>query len=268
MAIDADTVPDWDPTAYAPTIAARIAGASNASFLISYDGGPLRYAIYKPVAGERPLWDFPDGTLAGREVAAYRIARAAGWGFIPPTLWWEGPAGPGSVQQWVGDPYADSDLAQVVDVIPAGEPIPDGWLSVLKAENGDGEDVELIHDGASDVRSMAVFDALINNSDRKGTHCVRDLEGRLMGFDHGVSLHTDPKLRTVLWGWVGQPLAEADVAALRSLADDWESLAAQLADLLPAGDLAALRRRLSDLLADPRHPAPAPGWPAIPWPAL
>src|SRR5674476_970919 len=134
--------------------------------------------IYKPVDGERSLWDFPDGTLAEREAAAFVLSAVGGWNLVPPTVLREGPLGRGSVQLWV---------------------------------------VAVAHADRPELASAAVFDVVINNADRKGSHLVLDESGSLWGFDHGVSCHTEPKLRTVLWGWVGQPLPEADLARLEAL---------------------------------------------------
>lgn len=258
----------------------RITTASNVA-LLARVGDPPRWALYKPVRGERPLWDFPEGTLAARERAAYLVSEAGGWHLVPPTVMREGPLGVGSVQAWIEDPYASASppstdgepapaggLAAVVDVVPVGGE-PAGWLPVLTGEDEQGRPVRLVHEDRDDLRSMAVFDAAINNSDRKGSHCARDGDGRLWGFDHAVSFHPDPKLRTVLWGWQGRALADADLARLTRLGD---ALAGgglpELADLLPEPDLDALRQRVERLLTTGRHPAPAPGWPAIPWPAL
>jgi len=233
-------------------------------------GGPVR-VIYKPVGGERPLWDFPEGTLAGREVATFEVSRAGGWGVVPPTVLRDGPCGKGSVQLWIGDPFSEEPDVRPVDVV-APQRVPEGWLSVVDGELTTGAPVTVVHEDRDDVRDVAVLDAVVNNADRKGSHLVRDRAGALWGFDHGVTFSRDPKLRTVLWGWSGKPLREVDLDRLevvRALLDDVDSdFATSLAVLLPRGDVRALRRRVTALLRVATHPRPSGGWPAIPWPAL
>ena len=233
-------------------------------------GAPVR-VIYKPVRGERPLWDFPEGTLAGREVATFAVSRAAGWDVVPPTVLRDGPLGVGSAQLWIGDPFTPPVNGRPVDIC-APRSIPDGWLSVIDGEIGGGRAVRVIHENRDDVRDVAVLDAVVNNGDRKGSHLQRDGTGALWGFDHGVTFSPEPKLRTVLWGWAGDPLREVDVERLQrlhELLDDPASpLSADLDRLLPRGDVRALVRRVTALLRSRRHPRPSGGWPAIPWPAL
>jgi uncharacterized repeat protein (TIGR03843 family) len=261
------------------TVVGRIVDASNLAILVDVApaGGsdpmptPLR-AIYKPVRGERPLWDFPDGTLAGREAAAAVVAEATGYGIVPPTVLRDGPHGVGSVQLWIGDPFADDGAADpVVRVVPVGA-VPPGWLSVIDGQLSDGSEVRVVHEDRADVRDAAVLDALLNNADRKGSHLVRDTRGTLWGFDHGLTFHHEPKLRTVLWGWAGQALRDTDreriEALLSQLADPSSPILAALDQVLVARDVAALRARARTLLAHGIHPTPARGWPSIPWPAL
>lgn len=250
----------------------RVADSSNLAILarLTGSGGEVdRYVIYKPVRGERPLWDFPDGTLAGREVAAGVVSRLGGWDVVPPTVMRDGPLGPGSAQLWVGDPFAPVPGDLVVDLVPTGA-APPGWFAVFDGESPTGAGVTVVHSGADDVRSLAVLDAVINNSDRKGSHCLRDEGGRLWGIDHGVSFSPEPKLRTVLWGWAGQPLRAADRDKLQRLAAALSEEAVQvtLGALLPERDLAALAGRVQRLLSKGRHPRPSGGWPAVPWPPL
>lgn len=245
----------------------RLLESSNGAVLVRItQRGDSHLAIHKPVALERPLWDYPDGTLAGRERAAYLISEAGGFGVVPPTVLREGPWGPGVTQEWVGDPETAPEM--VVDVVAPGA-VQEGWREVLRGETPHGEEVVVAHSLEPSVRRTAVFDALINNSDRKGGHLLV-VEGNLWGVDHGVSLGVEPKLRTVLWGWAGQELDAADaqcVEAVReSLADG--DLADRLEGLLTTDEIAALETRAKALLSDRRHPLPTPGWPAIPWPAL
>jgi uncharacterized repeat protein (TIGR03843 family) len=247
-------------------------------FLAEIDDLPSRFVVYKPVRGERPLCDFPHGTLAGREYAAYLVSEAAGWHLVPPTAVREGDLGPGAVQVWVGDPYADTPATshdttsgQIVAVVRTGA-IPAGWLTVVEGRLDSGAKVTVVHEDSPDVRSMAVFDAVINNADRKGSHALRDDHGRLWGYDHGVSLHVEPKLRTVLWGWAGQPFPPEEMDRLRVLerllVGPGSHLAAALADALPGDDVSALVNRIKALLVSGHHPQPSRGWPSIPWPVL
>jgi uncharacterized repeat protein (TIGR03843 family) len=228
-------------------------------------------AIYKPIVTERPLWDFPDGTLARREVAAYAVSEAGGWGLVPPTVLREGPAGDGSFQQWIESPVVtegEADAA-LLAILPPDD-VADGWLPVLEAQGPAGEPVVVAHADRPDLASAAVFDAVVNNADRKGSHLLLDAEGHLWGFDHGVTFHAEPKLRTLLWGWAGRPLPEIDLARLESvraaLSDADSELSGQLAPLLLADEVTALRQRLTALLGSARFPSPPDEGPAIPWP--
>jgi uncharacterized repeat protein (TIGR03843 family) len=253
-------------------VVGRLADASNAAFLARVGAGsggvPAVPAIYKPVAGEQPLWDFPDGHLAYREVAAWAVSAAGGWDVVPETVLRDGPLGPGSVQRWVGDPEQVPEY--VVTVAEPGA-VPPGWLPVLSGVGAHGEPVVVAHADLPALASVAIFDAVINNSDRKGSHLVR--EGDVVrGFDHGVSLHAADKLRTVLWGWAGQPLPAAEHDRLSRLqmllADDGSTLSRQLEALLMDEEVRALRARVERLLEHAAYPVPTKGWPAIPWPPL
>lgn len=266
-------------------ISGRLLDASNAAFFGW--AGPIP-VIYKPVRGERPLWDFPSGCLAHRERASHLVDDVAGFGIVPPTVLHDGPAGLGSVQWWVTDPDllegrgSDTDGPEgdeegeddaVDDDLFALLP-PDGvtapWLPVFTGELPTGEQVVLAHADAPDLRSVAVLDAVLNNSDRKGSHVLRGVDGTLWGIDHGVTLHHEPKLRTVLWGWATQPLRDVDSDRLRRLqgALAGAELRASLADLLTDVEIEALADRTDALLRNGTHPMPTPGWPAVPWPAL
>ncbi len=244
----------------------RLMLASNASFLgrVSLDGVTLT-CVYKPVAGERPLWDFPGGTLAARERAARVVSQAGGWGVVPPTILRDGQFGEGMLQQWVEvDPEA-----VLVDVVGSDFAEP-AWIAVLEAEDQVGRPLLLVHADDVRLREMAVLDVVINNADRKGGHVLPDAEGRVWGCDHGVTFHEDVKLRTVLWGWAGDPLRDDDVEALQRLdkALDDTTTGPELRALLAASEVAALRRRIRSLLRRGVMPSPAGAWPAIPWPAL
>jgi uncharacterized repeat protein (TIGR03843 family) len=250
-------------------IQGRIMPASNATFFgtATLDGRTIE-CVYKPVAGERPLWDFPDGTLARREVAAYVVSEALGWEVVPPTvLRGDAPAGLGMLQAW-REPDEGQDA---VDLVPAGA-TPEGYLHVLDAYDGADRPVSLVHEDSDALRRMAVFDIVVNNADRKGGHVLAMPDGHRFGVDHGVSFHVDDKLRTVLWGWARDPLDPDDAAGLRSLLDQLATasskLVATLTDLLAGAELAATVARCEQLLRRDVMPAPSGGRPSIPWPAF
>ena len=258
------------------TVLGRIRSASNATFLCESTVGQRSvHCVYKPISGEQPLWDFPDGTLAGRELGAYLISRCMGWNIVPYTIIRHGPAGRGMLQLWVEQPSDtvatdESDLRSgpdLVDLFPADKLEP-GYLPVLRAYDYAGDEVILMH--ADDIRlwRMAVFDLLINNADRKGGHVLRDLEGHIYGVDHGVCLHVENKLRTVLWGWAGKPVDDQTLTTVSGLADALSGpLAEALAEHITSAEVAALRRRACRLLDNPVMPGPNRHR-AIPWPAF
>ncbi|GAA1439861.1 SCO1664 family protein [Nocardiopsis tropica] len=225
------------------TVEGRLTAASNATLYCTVSDGVRSAAcVYKPVAGERPLWDFPDGTLAGREVSAYAVSEALGWAVVPPTVHREGPFGEGMVQLWVhGDTTVD--------------------LVALSRETDN-----------TGLRRMAVFDAVVNNSDRKIGHLLPTPGGHLYGCDHGVTFAEDYKLRTVLWQWQGQPLPEDVVERLEEvgaqLEDPGSALSATLRRHLTGPEAYAVRSRVELLVRHGIHPYPAPDWPAVPWPPV
>jgi uncharacterized repeat protein (TIGR03843 family) len=243
----------------------RLAAASNATFLATAELDGLTCAcVYKPVRGERPLWDFPDGTLAAREVATYEVARLLGWDVLPPTVMGEGPFGPGMLQLWVEE---DPEQA-MVDIVRPHE-IEPGWLRVLDALDARDQPVSLVHADDPRLRRLAVFDAVVNNADRKGGHVLVSGNGEVRGCDHGVTFAVEDKLRTVLWGWAGEPLADADADGLRCLRTALASdQAAVLVPLLTPDERSRLRWRVERLLRRGRHPMPRSDWHAIPWPAF
>ena len=251
-------------------IEGRLVDASNLALRgnLELDGVGAR-VIYKPVRGERALWDFPDGTLAEREAAAFVLSAVGGWSLVPPTVLRDGPMGRGTVQLWVD--AVEGATQTLIDVVtPAG--LTPGWLPVLEAQLADGTEVVVAHADLPVLASAAVFDVVINNADRKGSHLVLDESGSLWGFDHGISCHVEPKLRTVLWGWVGQPLPDADLARLEALAgwlgDPVSPVSRELGLLLSPREVEAVAGRVADLLATRRFPEPAGRGPAIPWPPL
>lgn len=249
------------------TVRGRVREASNAVLYctVSYEGREAA-CVYKPVAGERPLWDFPDGTLAQREVAAYEVSEATGWGLVPPTVLRDGPYGEGMCQLWI-EGVPGSELLALVE----GEEAAEGWKAVGFAEVGDGRTALLVHADDQRLRRLAVLDAVVNNADRKGGHLLPAAGERLYAIDHGVTFNVENKLRTLLWGWAGEPLTEETVGVLRGLRDalgEGGVLAAKLSRLITAAELDATRERVAALLSTGRHPEPSGEWPAIPWPPV
>lgn len=245
----------------------RLVHASNTTLLctISLDGTTAE-CVYKPIRGERPLWDFPDGTLAGREVATYLLSEATGWSLVPPTVLRDGPLGPGMVQLWVDT----DDERDLVDVVPVSK-VPDGWRRVLRAHDRFGDPALLVHADTPGLRRMVVLDVVVNNADRKGGHVLLGPDGQTYGVDHGICLHVDDKLRTVLWGYLGEPLPSETLEVLRALRADvcaTDGLGGCLAEYLTRRELAAVTRRIDRLLRSETYPAPSGDWPSIPWPAF
>jgi uncharacterized repeat protein (TIGR03843 family) len=242
-------------------ITGRLLHASNATFLAELQTGEAAIeCVYKPLEGERPLWDFPHRTLGLREVAAYEVSRIGGFDCVPVTVLTEGPFGPGSLQVWVDvDEVATNKL---VDLVPSSMLPKQDWFASLEGFDGEDRPVSVIHSDVADLRLLAVFDVLINNADRKGGHILGSA-GRVFGVDHGVSFHTDHKLRTLLWGWAGCELNRRELSAVRKARDEAPD---QLGKLLSDQEIAALVRRADLLLTRRRMPRPRGEWPSIPWP--
>ena len=240
----------------------RITSASNATFLGAVGDVSV---VYKPIRGERPLWDFPDGNLAHREVAAYLLSEMTGWNVVPETWLREGPHGTGMVQRW-----CETDPEQeAVTLVPAGpgHRIPAGYRHVFDGIGADDEPVSLIHEDTPALRRMAVFDVLANNADRKGGHVLEMRDGHRFGCDHGLTFHREPKLRTVLWGWTGEPLTTEETEVVRRVragldGDEGD----RLGEYLAFWDIEALAERCDALLARGTMPEPAGDWHVIPWP--
>jgi uncharacterized repeat protein (TIGR03843 family) len=246
-------------------IEGRLLTASNATFVgdVTLDGVTAS-CVYKPVRGERPLWDFPGGTLANRERAAYLVSLATGHPLVPTTVLRDGPFGPGMCQLWIDE---DPEY-EMVDILPAGPP-PPGWMHVLDAEDDHRHAVSLVHRDDPALQQMVLLDSVVNNADRKGGHVLVDEAGALYGVDHGVCFHGEPKLRTVLWGWAGEPLPDACEDSLRRLQGELAGdLGATLSGLLADAEIRALCRRVDRLLQSAAFPTPSGHWPAIPWPAF
>jgi len=242
----------------------RMPWSSNATFLVSLTLGDEQVrAVYKPHRGERPLWDFPSGSLGEREVAAYLVSRATGWDLVPTTVWREdGPFGPGMCQLWI-EANDEATPVRVVD-----DPLPGAWRTVAEGEGLDGGLVRLVHEDVADLRRLSLLDVVVNNADRKGGHALRDDSGRLFAIDHGLTFHDDDKLRTVLWGWAGAPIDPADRADLESLARRWGDVVDELGPWLATREIRAAGARLDALLTAGIHPEPEGAWPALPWPAM
>jgi len=218
-------------------ITGRLVDASNATLfgVMHYEGSALE-VIYKPVAGERPLWDFPDGTLADREFAAFLLSDMTGMDVVPPTILREGPAGLGMVQRWI-------DVDENID------------LGSYFAQD------------RQELRQLALFDAIINNTDRKIGHLLPDQNGHLFACDHGVTFHADDKLRTVLWQWAGDPLTEEEFRLLDEALTVIDSYATSLGTHLTEEEIEATCKRINKLRSGGIMPLPSEDWPAIPWPA-
>ena len=206
-------------------IVGRLVDASNASIYCKVGGVS---AIYKPIAGERPLWDFPDGHLAWREVAAYKVSQALGFNCVPLTILRDGPFGDGSFQLWIED----------------AEEVGERYL-----------------EKSPELRKLALLDAIINNTDRKIGHLLYK-NGEVLGCDHGVTFHQDYKLRTVLWQFADLQLNPEEISALQKMQDPEEFLEG----LLTQSEIGALKVRIANLLQEGKFPLPPTDWPAIPWP--
>ena len=218
------------------TVTGRLVDASNATlFGTIVEGEDEVRVIYKPVAGERPLWDFPDGNLAQREYTAFLISEIGGWSLVPLTILRDGPFGIGMVQQWI-------DIDESVD------------LALFYREDN------------SSLRAMALFDAVVNNTDRKIGHLIPAPDGKLYGCDHGVTFHEEDKLRTVLWQWASMNLSDQEIEQLRTLRESLIREEESFTSLISAIEFKALLGRVDRLLAQKVFPEPSDEWPAVPWP--
>ncbi|HET6530835.1 MAG TPA: SCO1664 family protein [Actinoplanes sp.] len=244
----------------------RLVDASNTTLRaeITLDG-LTRRCVYKPVRGERPLWDFPDGTLAGREVSAFLVSQATGWGLVPPTVLRDGPLGVGACQLWIDEP---GDAEALIGFVPAYQ-VPAGWLAVASARDEVGDAYALAHADDPRLSRLAVLDAVINNADRKGGHVLYAPGGHIYGVDHGVTFHVDNKLRTVLWGWTGRPIPPDSLETLATLGEALDgALGAALEEHLTIAEVQHLRLRVKRLRRAGRFPKPPQDWPAVPWPPV
>ena len=224
------------------TVEGRVTTASNATLYCRIElDGISAACVYKPITGERPLWDYPDGTLAERELASFLTSEATGWRLVPPTVLREGPLGDGMVQLWV----ATDEEFDIVAAINSGE--------------------------SEQLQRMALFDAVVNNSDRKVSHLlpVREAsdEVHILGVDHGVSFGIGERLRTVLWQWAGVRIPDGQHEVLQRLDEQLgDSLGEALGELLTSAEIRAARHRVRALLSSRLFPLPGTDWPAVPYP--
>ena len=214
---------------------------SNYTFLVLVrDGQQRTYGVYKPTAGERPLWDFPPESLARREVAAFLISEVLNWQLVPPTVYrTEGPHGAGSLQFFI---HAEPEAH---------------YFNFAEGEH-------------PELRRVALFDLIINNADRKGGHVIKDQSGKIWAIDHGICFHAQPKLRTVIWDFAAQPIPPellTNLTRLREQLDTDKEVKAALNSLLAPIEISALRRRLNKLISAGLYPEPGPGR-NYPWPPL
>ncbi len=217
-------------------IVGRLVDASNATLqAIIEESDPAIKVIYKPIAGEKPLWDFEDGNLASRELAAFIVSDSGGFDVVPFTILRDGPFGLGMVQQWI-------EIDSNVDIIEFGQ------------------------SGDKQLKRLALFDAVINNTDRKFGHLLLDNSGKLYGCDHGVAFHKEDKLRTVLWQFAGQDFDQEEIDLLDTLFKiDWND---KLSNFLTNDEIQALYMRIEQLIHQRKFPEPSPSWPAVPWPPV
>lgn len=217
-------------------IVGRLVDASNATLqAIIEESDPAIKVIYKPIAGEKPLWDFEDGNLASRELAAFIVSDSGGFDVVPFTILRDGPFGLGMVQQWI-------EIDSNVDIIEFGQ------------------------SGDKQLKRLALFDAVINNTDRKFGHLLLDNSGKLYGCDHGVAFHKEDKLRTVLWQFAGQDFDQEEIDLLDTLVKiDWND---KLSNFLTNDEIQALYMRIEKLIHQRKFPEPSPSWPAVPWPPV
>ncbi|ASY09367.1 putative phosphatidylinositol kinase [Candidatus Nanopelagicus limnes] len=214
----------------------RLVDASNATLQATLENtDPVMKVIYKPVLEEKPLWDFADGNLANREYAAYLLSELGDFNLVPTTVLREGPFGFGMVQEWI-------EIDEELDVVDFGQ----------------SNDPQL--------RKLALFDAIINNTDRKFGHLLVDHDGKLRGCDHGVCFHQENKLRTVLWQFAGEQFTAEEIELLNKV--NKLDLDSSFAELLTSAEISALSGRIANLLAVRQFPFPSDEWPAIPWPPV
>ncbi len=217
----------------------QFVNSSNHTFLVEMQSATPFLAVYKPTRGERPLWDFPARTLTRREVAAYLVSECLGWQLVPETVYRRRklPHGPGALQRFIVHN-------------------PQQHYFTLDAEH------------RQRLRPIALFDLLLNNADRKGGHLLLDENDQLWAIDHGICFHTEPKLRTVIWDFAGQPIPIELLKDVQRLLDEEANLRSTLSPLLRPGEIRALLRRAHGLLKTQTFPLPNPHERSYPWPPI
>lgn len=220
-------------------VTGRLVDASNATLYATSTLGEAELTcIYKPVAGERPLWDFAEGTLANREFASFLVSEQLGFHLVPLTVLRDGPYGLGMAQEWI-------TLDESIDL-----------ASFFSSDH-------------PELRAMALFDAIINNTDRKIGHLLPIDQERVLGCDHGVTFHVENKLRTVLWQWADEHFTDSETDLLeRAHQLLLGELGERLKAFLTQDEIEATCSRVQNLIQRGRFPLPSPDWPAIPWPAF
>ncbi len=248
---------------YSIEVRGQLSEASNATFFC-VDAASGKEYVYKPVRGERPLWDFPDQSLSGREIAASEMDKLLEWDLIPSTEWLSnGPFGEGMIQEWI--PEIDAD--RPVNLFSPGS-VPSGWINVLQGHTQGGDSIVLAHANNESLQKLALFDAIVNNADRKAGHILAVNTDRFFGIDHGVCFHDENKLRTVIWGWAGSPIPPELLHTLKVCAERLGDPYQPIDRWLSPAERTALRARLENLISTEIYPSPSPEWPAIPWPVF
>ena len=217
----------------------RLVDASNATLFgkVLLEDQSRYSVVYKPIAGERALWDFADGNLASREVAAFLISQIGNFNCVPLTVMRDGPFGIGAVQQWI---ELDPDL----DLIAIGQ------------------------QSSPAIRNLALFDVVINNTDRKFGHILPISDSEILGCDHGLTFHQEFKLRTVIWHYAGEELDKSEIEKLKALKIQiGDESRAALEKLINADEIKALLERIDTLISE-GFPYPSEQWPAVPWPPV
>ncbi|MDQ2853174.1 SCO1664 family protein [Dermatophilaceae bacterium Sec6.4] len=245
-------------------IEGRLVDASNVAMRVWIGSGEDRTpAVYKPIRGEQPLWDFRSDSLAAREVAAFLVSQAGGWDLIPPTVFRDGPLGAGSVQRWVGplDARPDHELLRV----DRGNEPPTGYVAIWSVFDESDRAQVVSHAIIPALQDLAVLDAVLNNADRKASAIIVDEDERLWAIDQGLCFHEEPKLRTCLWGFAGDPLSTANLARLRRL-QEFLREDQQVAALLSVREFTALLARCDQLVSTQQYPEVPEGRTPLPWP--
>lgn len=237
-------------------VVGQMVNASNSTLVVESDSARF---IYKPRSGERPLWDFPNNTLHLRERAAFVVSELLGWNVVPTTVIAEGPYGIGSFQEWI-----DAEPATVGIFAPGA--VPEDWLTIITGIDEEGNQVTLAHEDSPRLQQIAIFDAVVNNADRKAGHLLTKASGITFGIDHGVTFNAEDKLRTVLWGWIGKPIPGNFLTDLKSLKANIPG--SEMEDLLDTSETLALLQRIDYLITEQVMPSPSPNWPAVPWPVF